>query len=101
VIGMVGGVVTADVAGARARAAQQMDRYGEMSAYRALLEREKISDPVELAVIGDEQTMADAVARYADAGADELIFALTALGSARDEERTWALLGELSKTRND
>ncbi|WP_159922167.1 MULTISPECIES: TIGR03564 family F420-dependent LLM class oxidoreductase [Nocardia] len=101
VIGMVGGVVTADVAGARARAAQQMDRYGEMPAYRALLEREKISDPVELAVIGDEQTMADAVARYADAGADELIFALTALGSARDEERTWALLGELSKTRND
>lgn len=98
VIGMVGGAVTADVAAARDRAAQQMDRYGEMPAYRALLDRENISDPVELAVIGDEQLMADAVARYAEAGADELIFALTAVGSARDEERTWTLLGELSKT---
>lgn len=78
-----------------------MDRYSEMPAYRALLDRENISDPVELAVIGDEQIMADAVARYAEAGADELIFALTALGSARDEERTWALLGELSRTGRD
>jgi hypothetical protein len=75
-----------------------MNRYGEMPAYRALLNRENISDPADLAVIGDEQTMADAVVRYAEAGADELIFALTALGSARDEERTWALLGELSRT---
>lgn len=98
VIGMVGGVVTADVAAARDRAAQQMHRYGEMPTYRALLDREKVSHPVELAVIGDEQTMADAVARYAEAGADELIFALTAIGSTRDEERTWALLGELSRT---
>ncbi|WP_280454893.1 TIGR03564 family F420-dependent LLM class oxidoreductase [Nocardia brasiliensis] len=98
VIGMVGGVVTADVAGARDRAAQQMNRYGEMPAYRALLDHERVSEPVELAVIGDEQAMADAVARYAAAGADELIFALTAIGSARDEERTWALLGELSRT---
>lgn len=98
VIGMVGGVVTADVAAARDRAAQQMDRYGQMPTYRALLDREKVSDPVELAVVGDEQTMADAVARYAQAGADELIFALTAIGSPRDEERTWALLGELSRT---
>ena len=56
-----------------------------------------IGEPVDLAVIGDEQVMADAVARYAEAGADELIFALTSLGSARDEERTWALLGELRK----
>lgn len=96
VIGMVGGVVTADVAGARDRAAQQMNRYGEMPVYRELLDRENISAPVELAVIGDEQTMADAVTRYAEAGVDELIFSLTALGSARDEERTWALLGELS-----
>jgi F420-dependent oxidoreductase-like protein len=99
VISVVGGVVTADVADARERAAQQMNRYGEMPAYRALLKRENISNPVELAIIGDEQTMADAVTRYADAGADELIFALTAVGSASDEERTWALLGELSKHR--
>ncbi|MBB5917829.1 alkanesulfonate monooxygenase SsuD/methylene tetrahydromethanopterin reductase-like flavin-dependent oxidoreductase (luciferase family) [Nocardia transvalensis] len=98
VIGMVGGVVTADVAGARDRAARAMDGYGAMPVYRALLDRENISAPAELAVIGDEQTMAAAVARYAEAGADELIFALTALGSARDEERTWALLGELSRT---
>ncbi|WP_327150906.1 TIGR03564 family F420-dependent LLM class oxidoreductase [Nocardia sp. NBC_01329] len=98
VIAVVGGVVTADVAAARDRAALQMDRYGKMPTYRSLLDREKVSDPVELAVIGDEQTMADAVARYAEAGADELIFTLTAIGSARDEERTWALLGELSRT---
>lgn len=97
VIGLVGGVVTADVAGARERAARQMNSYGEMPGYRALLARERVREAVDLAVIGDEQTMADAVTRYAEAGVDELIFSLTALGSARDEERTWALFGELSR----
>ncbi|QVI21656.1 TIGR03564 family F420-dependent LLM class oxidoreductase [Nocardia tengchongensis] len=97
VISIVGGVVTADLAGARDRAARQMNRYGEMPAYRALLDRENLSEAVQLAVIGDEQTLADAVTRYAEAGADELIFTLTASGSAHDEARTWALLGELSK----
>lgn len=98
VISMVSGVVSADVSAARDRAAQQMDRYGQMPTYRALLDREKMSDPAELAAIGDEQAIADAVARYTQAGADELIFTLTASGSTRDEERTWALLGELSRT---
>lgn len=96
VIGMVGGTVTTDVSGARDRAAQQMNRYGAVPAYRALLDREGVGEPVETALIGSEETLTDAVGRYADAGADELIFGLTALGTPEDEERTWALLGALS-----
>ncbi|RJO78299.1 TIGR03564 family F420-dependent LLM class oxidoreductase [Nocardia panacis] len=95
VIGLFGGVVTADVAGARERAAAKMNPYGAVPAYRALLDREGVDQPVDLAVIGAEQTMADAVAAYAAAGADELVITLTATGAPGDEERTWSLLAEL------
>ncbi|WP_040841618.1 hypothetical protein [Nocardia brevicatena] len=71
---------------------------GAVPTYRALLDRENVSDPVDLALIGDEEVMAEGVARYAEAGVDELIFGLTASGSRRGEERTWALFGELSRT---
>ncbi|WP_063131078.1 LLM class flavin-dependent oxidoreductase [Nocardia fusca] len=57
VLGMVGGVVTADVAGARERAAQQMNRYGEMPAYRALLNTH--SDPARRAGFARRQARAD------------------------------------------
>ncbi|MGI5128706.1 TIGR03564 family F420-dependent LLM class oxidoreductase [Pseudonocardia sp. CA-107938] len=94
---IVSGVVTADVEGARARIAQSMNPYGAIPAYRAALDREGLDQPADLAVVGDEQLLADQVAAYLEAGATELVYTQTATGSREDERRTWALLGELAK----
>ncbi|KAK1184798.1 TIGR03564 family F420-dependent LLM class oxidoreductase [Streptomyces sp. NBS 14/10] len=93
---IVSGVVTADVAGARARAEQNMAPYKNLPAYRAALDREGIDNPVDLVAIGDEELLAAQVAAYFEAGATELIYTQTAIGSPEDERRTWKLLGELA-----
>ncbi|MEU5848826.1 TIGR03564 family F420-dependent LLM class oxidoreductase [Saccharopolyspora shandongensis] len=93
---IVSGVVTSDVAGARARAEQNMAYYGTVPSYRAALDREGIDNPADLVAIGDEESIAKQVAEYFEAGATELIYTQTAIGSAADERRTWQLLGELA-----
>ncbi|MES4908308.1 MULTISPECIES: TIGR03564 family F420-dependent LLM class oxidoreductase [unclassified Streptomyces] len=93
---IVSGVVTADVEGARARAEQNMAPYKNLPAYRAALDREGIDNPVDLVAIGDEELLAAQVAAYFEAGATELIYTQTAIGSLEDERRTWKLLGELA-----
>ncbi|MFI1328764.1 TIGR03564 family F420-dependent LLM class oxidoreductase [Streptomyces sp. NPDC020845] len=93
---IVSGVVTADVAGARARAEQNMAPYKNLPAYRAALDREGIDNPVDLVAIGDEELLAAQVAAYFEAGATELVYTQTAIGSPEDERRTWKLLGELA-----
>lgn len=95
---IVSGLVTSDVAGARTKAAANMAGYLKIPTYRAALEREGLTDPTDLVIAGDEQHLADEIGRYADAGATELIFTQTSLGSAEDEQRTWRLLGELSRS---
>jgi F420-dependent oxidoreductase-like protein len=94
---IVSGVVTADVAGARARAEASMGVYGTIPSYRAALDREGVRHPADLVAVGDEQVLADQVAAYAEAGATELVYTQTATGSAEDERRTWRLLGELAR----
>ncbi|MEV0089742.1 TIGR03564 family F420-dependent LLM class oxidoreductase [Saccharopolyspora sp. NPDC050642] len=93
---IVSGVVTSDVAGARARAEANMAYYGTIPSYRAALDREGIDNPADLVAIGDEESIAKQVAEYFEAGATELIYTQTAIGSAADERRTWKLLGELA-----
>lgn len=90
------GVVTADVASARSAAAAQLDFYRSIPSYRAVLEREGVAHPADLAVIGDEETLAAAVDRYLDAGATEIVVTTTGLAGAADRRRTWDLLGELA-----
>jgi F420-dependent oxidoreductase-like protein len=96
---IVSGVVTADVAGARARAEENMAFYGGIPAYRAALDREGVTNPAQLVAIGDEELIAKQVAEYFEAGATELVYTQTAIGSEEDERRTWELLGELAASR--
>jgi hypothetical protein len=53
---------------------------------------------VELAAIGDEAAVAAELRRYFDAGATELVVTNTSLGTPEDQERTWSLLAELSRS---
>ncbi|MFC9897234.1 TIGR03564 family F420-dependent LLM class oxidoreductase [Nocardia sp. NPDC127579] len=100
VVAFVPGVVTADVENVRARAVEQLAFYEQVPSYRRVIELEGARRAAELAVIGDEETVAAAVGRYYDAGATEVVFTTTDLAGADDQQRTWKLLGELAAQRN-
>ena len=83
--------VTDDVAGTRDRAAQVYAVYGQLPSYRAMLDREGLEGPADLAVIGDEEAVARRIQDFADAGVTDL--AASEFGSGDDERtRTRALL---------
>ena len=63
--------VTDDVAGARARAAEEFAIYGQLPSYRAMLDREGYSGPEDAAIIGDETTVSERLDELAEAGVDE------------------------------
>jgi F420-dependent oxidoreductase-like protein len=92
------GVVTADVDSVRATAVEQMAFYLNVPSYRAVVEREGVTHPAELAVIGDEETLTAAVNRYFGAGATDIVVTNTGLNGARDRRRTWELLGALGRS---
>lgn len=53
----------------------------------------------ELALIGDEDTVAAGIERYLDAGATEVSIAYSHFGGTADQRRTFALAGELNRAR--
>lgn len=77
--------VTSDPDAARARAAQIFAIYGQLPSYRAMLDREGMSGPEDLAIIGDEEAVAARIRDVAHAGATD--FAAAEFGHG-DEEQT-------------
>lgn len=86
--------VTDDADGARARAAEEFAIYGTLPSYRAMLEREGVSRPEEIALIGDEATVADRVEEIGAAGVDE--FVAYPFGDDETMARTRALLRKVT-----
>jgi 5,10-methylenetetrahydromethanopterin reductase len=82
--------VTDDVDGVRARAAEEFAIYGTLPSYRAMLDREGVTGPEEIALIGDEVTVADQIDELRRAGVDE--FAAYPFGDEESVVRTRALL---------
>ncbi len=83
--------VTDDVEAARRRAAQVFAIYGQLPSYRAMLDREGLDGPADLAVIGDEDAVAARLREFGDAGVTDL--AASEFGSSDDERtRTRSLL---------
>jgi len=86
--------VTGDVEGARRRAAQVYAIYGQLPSYRAMLDREGLQGPADLAVIGDEDHVRERLRAFADAGVTDL--AASEFGATDDERaRTRDLLRSL------
>ena len=86
--------VTDDVDGTRARAAKVFAVYGQLPSYRAMLDREGLAGPADLAVIGDEVAVEARLREFADAGVTDL--AANEFGSGADErDRTRSLLRSL------
>jgi F420-dependent oxidoreductase-like protein len=85
--------VTTDVSAARASAARRYRRYGTLPSYRAMLEREGVEGPGDVAVVGDESTVGEQLARLAEAGATDFLANPFPVDRAADSlERTRALL---------
>ena len=82
--------VTSDPAAARASAAKEFAIYGQLPSYRAMLDREGAAGPADVAIVGDEDTVAAQVMALAGAGVTDFVAAEFARGA--DRERTRSLL---------
>jgi F420-dependent oxidoreductase-like protein len=85
--------VTDDEADGRAQAGEQLRGYGEIPVYRAVLDREGAAGPGDVAVVGDEASVAQQLARLAAIGATD--FMAIPCGTPADRARTRAHLRTL------
>src|ERR1700681_1096821 len=87
--------VTEDADAARQRADRIFAMYGQLPSYRAMLDREAVAGPAEVAVVGNEEEVTAQIRRFADAGATE--FSGAVYGQPDEVERSRALLGGLAR----
>lgn len=73
-------VLTKDVDAARAQLAQQVAWYNSLPSYRAMLDREGVDGPADIALIGDELALDTALARLKEAGATDFLAQLISVG---------------------
>jgi F420-dependent oxidoreductase-like protein len=87
--------VTADIAGAREKAASSFAIYDTLPSYRAMLDKEGAGGPADVAVVGDEAAVAAELRRLGEVGATDV--AAAPFGSGEDRARTLALLRNLAE----
>lgn len=85
--------VTSDPEGVRAWVMSRFGMAGQLPSYRSVLDREGVTDVVDVCAIGDESTVEQALRRLLDAGATEL--SIAPIGSDEDQKRTLDLAGSL------
>lgn len=79
--------VTDDPDAARARAAQIFEIYGQLPSYRAMLDREGAVGPADVAIVGDEDTVASQITALADCGVTDFVAGEFAAGDERRRTR--------------
>ncbi len=79
---------------ARARLAPALAVYGSLPSYRAMLDREGLADPVDFAILGDEKTLRERIARARDAGATDFNAAIVEVDDGAFD-RTFDFLASL------
>ena len=87
--------VTDDPDAARARAANVFAVYGQLPSYRAMLDREGLAGPADIALVGDENAVRSAIDHIADAGATDFLaaeFGVTDSERSRTRELLRSLL---------
>ncbi|MGI9289593.1 MAG: TIGR03564 family F420-dependent LLM class oxidoreductase [Pseudomonadales bacterium] len=83
--------LTIDVAAAKAKLAKNLEIYGMLPSYRAMLDREGAAGPADVAIVGDEQTLRAAIQRLRDIGVTDFNAVLLE-AEAGATERTYAFL---------
>ena len=88
--------VTADVEGATARAAEVFAAYGALPSYRAMLDREGVAGPADIAIIGSAGEVQDRIGALAGIGVTDFAaveFGATPQEAADTREALTRLLG--------
>lgn len=85
--------VTDDEADGRAKADAQLQGYGQIPAYRRVLEAEGAASPGDVSIVGDEAQVGEQLGRLGEAGASD--FVAIPCGTADDRARTLAHLRTL------
>jgi 5,10-methylenetetrahydromethanopterin reductase len=85
--------VTDDPDGARERATRVFAIYGDLPSYRAMLDREGAAGPAEVALVGDEDTVAAQIGTLEEAGVTD--FGAVEFTGGPDGARTRAFLRTL------
>ena len=82
--------VTDDVDSGHTRAARIYERYGQLPSYRAMLDREGVAGPADVAIVGSEPDVDEHLEALERAGATDLAFQV--FGSSDQKERGYAYL---------
>ena len=88
--------VTTDADQAREAANRIFAIYGQLPSYRAMLDREGAEGPAQVAVVGDDESVARQISALAEAGATD--FSAAPFGSSDEIRRTVALIAGLAKS---
>lgn len=89
-------VCVTDTAGdVRARIAEQFSLAAQVPEYRATLDREGVAGPQDVAIVGTEAQVAQALTRFEAAGVTE--FMAAPYGTTAEQNRTISLLAELNR----
>jgi F420-dependent oxidoreductase-like protein len=86
--------LTSDPGAARVRAAKEYEVYGQLPSYRAMLDREGLAGPADLAVVGDEKALRAGAVAMAEAGADMLM--VSCFGSVDERAATRAFMAGIA-----
>lgn len=88
--------VTRDVDGAKERIRQEFSIYPGLPSYKAMLDREGAADAADIAFVGDEEAVAAAITKLADAGATDFVASL--VGDREERARAFSLLSEIVRS---
>jgi len=88
-------VLTNDERGAREAVGKIMVHYGQIPSYRAMLDREGVAGPGDIALVGDEQQLDAALDRLAAAGVTDLDAALIPVDDGAETRTLEYLQGRL------
>jgi hypothetical protein len=93
-------IVTEELAGAREVVSKHFQMYGNLPSYRAMLESEGVDSAGDLAIVGDELAIEDAIRSLASSGVTDLNAVIVPLGNDPRAaiQRTQELLAELARS---